>query len=968
MRFLRADIYGFGKWVDKTFDFSNGFLTCLYGENEAGKSTLQQFILYMMFGLSPRKQKLHQPKNSNRLGGALTIEDEAIGVYTIERVENRVVCLLPGGKTEDGNWLKERLNGMTHEAYSSIYAFSANDLLEIRRMKQDQLSDVLFSVGLSGATAIYRAEKKLDDKVASLFKKAGRVPAMNKQIKLVREKHDELLAYKKNEATYRDKIEQKGKLEAAIETRKRQMEAHQTEHQKHEKLRHMIPLLSEYRAIAAKLGQYPETIRFPEDGVNRYQTLKNNVIPLKSEQTVLSDAKEEYEEQLHRLKNELYAPSTYERAQLILKERQGNQTNEHHVDEKQKQLNQLDILLQEELLALDMEEKELQDISFPFHIEATWKEISETNVQLQQEGERLAEEHAISSEEMTRLQEAKKRHELKLLPDEKLIETRRKINEDDAIQAASKNREQQNHRFDMWKKKQGRLANFTLIGTLIMAVLSFILATSTGNNLLFGVAGLLLAVGLAHFFLARKTAAETEKSMKETPLLSPITKKEKYELERVIAEQEELLNNIKWIEKEMRQLESKKVQWLEKKRLFDSKESKWLDRLKTEQFTHPFLKKADPSHWVELLHKMKKAKQLLREKNEVRTELDELIKKQNDFQRKVETFGHDIGWKDEPITLNDIEDIMETYRLNVQSIKDYERLLEENEGKQSELKTKIDSFNHEINALFDVANVREEEEYFQQARELKEKEELTERASELNRQIKSLHQGMTDDEMAKPLAEDELDEKIASLKGEIEDCQVEISDFQKQLAAVDMEIEQMESADSNSEAALIYQVEREKLNALAKEWAISQTALTALKQAKDKYQEKYLAGVIRVASAYFSKLTAGRYREIFPPEAKELFQVEASNFMRYTVEELSQGTIDQLYVSLRLAISKVMSDKLVVPMMIDDAFVNFDNRRTAQMIDIIEQFAETQQILFFTCKKDVATRLGAVHIAQGINV
>src|SRR5699024_3241352 len=273
-----------------------------------------------------------------------------------------------------------------------------------------------------------------------------------------------------------------------------------------------------------------------------------------------------------------------------------------------------------------------------------------------------------------------------------------------------------------------------------------------------------------------------------------------------------------------------------------------------------------------------------------------------------------------------------------------------------------------IYALFDVANVREEEEYFQQARELKEKEELTERASELNRQIKSLHQGMTDDEMAKPLAEDELDAKIASLKGEIEDCQVEISDFQKQLAAVDMEIEQMESADSNSEAALIYQVEREKLNALAKEWAISQTALTALKQAKDKYQEKYLAGVIRVASAYFSKLTAGRYREIFPPEAKELFQVEASNFMRYTVEELSQGTIDQLYFSLRLAISKVMSDKLVVPMMIDDAFVNFDDRRTAQMIDIIEQFAETQQILFFTCKKDVATRLGAVHIAQGINV
>src|SRR5699024_9696321 len=165
-----------------------------------------------------------------------------------------------------------------------------------------------------------------------------------------------------------------------------------------------------------------------------------------------------------------------------------------------------------------------------------------------------------------------------------------------------------------------------------------------------------------------------------------------------------------------------------------------------------------------------------------------------------------------------------------------------------------------------------------------------------------------------------------------------------------------------------YQIEKDKLTQLAEEWAVVQVALTALSHAKRTYQKKYLTEVVRLTSTYFQILTNHKYKQVFAPTSTKLFQVEADNYMRYTVDELSQGTIDQLYVSLRLAISSVMSKKFIFPLILDDAFVHFDDKRTDQALHLVKEIAKNQQILFFTCKKDIADKLLADHVLEEINV
>ncbi len=62
MKILRIEIAAFGKWRQKSFDFYSGN-QLIYGGNEAGKSTIYQFIQAILFGFPSKGRKkriIHQ--------------------------------------------------------------------------------------------------------------------------------------------------------------------------------------------------------------------------------------------------------------------------------------------------------------------------------------------------------------------------------------------------------------------------------------------------------------------------------------------------------------------------------------------------------------------------------------------------------------------------------------------------------------------------------------------------------------------------------------------------------------------------------------------------------------------------------------------------------------------------------------------------------------------------------------------
>src|SRR5690625_7525897 len=86
-------------------------------------------------------------------------------------------------------------------------------------------------------------------------------------------------------------------------------------------------------------------------------------------------------------------------------------------------------------------------------------------------------------------------------------------------------------------------------------------------------------------------------------------------------------------------------------------------------------------------------------------------------------------------------------------------------------------------------------------------------------------------------------------------------------------------------------------------------ATDTLEQTKKSFHQKYMNDVIEKASHYFNIITKSKYVAIYPPQKNKTFSVETELRTRFTIDQLSQGTIDQLYVALRIAVGTVMSEK-----------------------------------------------------------
>ena len=87
---------------------------------------------------------------------------------------------------------------------------------------------------------------------------------------------------------------------------------------------------------------------------------------------------------------------------------------------------------------------------------------------------------------------------------------------------------------------------------------------------------------------------------------------------------------------------------------------------------------------------------------------------------------------------------------------------------------------------------------------------------------------------------------------------------------------------------------------------------------------------------------------------------ELKNGNYVLADRLSTGTIDQLYLSLRLSIIKELSDE-TIPIFLDESFAYYDDERLKNILKYISEEFANQQIIIFTCttrEQDLLDKLG----------
>lgn len=138
-----------------------------------------------------------------------------------------------------------------------------------------------------------------------------------------------------------------------------------------------------------------------------------------------------------------------------------------------------------------------------------------------------------------------------------------------------------------------------------------------------------------------------------------------------------------------------------------------------------------------------------------------------------------------------------------------------------------------------------------------------------------------------------------------------------------------------------------RLNELEKTYAALDFALKSLEQASADLQRRFAPRISRSAQEILSKLTNGRYTRLTMSQDFSLLagtQNEDTLRSRYW---RSDGTVDQLYLALRLAVARELLPE--APLVLDDAMVRFDNLRLKAALEILQQEAQTRQVIIFTC-------------------
>jgi uncharacterized protein YhaN len=165
--------------------FSPG-LNVIFGENEAGKTTLLAFLRTILFGFPPgqRRENTYPPLAGGRHGGCLTLVGREAEEYVVTRHHGRrrgpVTVALPDGSQGDEEVLRQLTGAATEDLFCSIFAFSLKELQHFDSLDKQTVKTAIYSAGTGvGKVSLAQVEKGFEVAIGRIYKPGGKNPTIN---------------------------------------------------------------------------------------------------------------------------------------------------------------------------------------------------------------------------------------------------------------------------------------------------------------------------------------------------------------------------------------------------------------------------------------------------------------------------------------------------------------------------------------------------------------------------------------------------------------------------------------------------------------------------------------------------------------------------------------------------------------------------------------------------------------------
>ena len=206
----------------------------------------------------------------------------------------------------------------------------------------------------------------------------------------------------------------------------------------------------------------------------------------------------------------------------------------------------------------------------------------------------------------------------------------------------------------------------------------------------------------------------------------------------------------------------------------------------------------------------------------------------------------------------------------------------------------------------------------------------------------------------KPAMQDTLNQSEEETARQLTECEVEQQRLQNRLGQCQGRMEALGNRETAEKQLRKVSARIVNLEDTYGALVIAQEALAA---ARAELQRRFAPRITRRAQQLLDRMTDGRYHSV---TMQADFSLQAAAGQEETLRDVlwrSDGTMDQLYLVLRLAVAEELTPE--APLILDDALVRFDDARLEAAIDILQELAETRQVICFTCQNREALAAGS---------
>ncbi|OBQ51732.1 AAA family ATPase [Halodesulfovibrio spirochaetisodalis] len=996
MKITDLHIHGFGIFAEQELSgFSSG-VNVFLGNNEAGKSTCLAFLRYMLFGL-PRKGKTishHEPLRGGNHAGVLGLDTHKFGALRLERSfkPKRIAISDAQGGQMDESALQALLGNVSRDLYTNVYGFSLTELQSKDALTGDAVRNALYGTVHGGGASYTDVMKHLAAKREALFKKKGTKQPLNQHLKSIEQLRKDLLAGEDSVSAYLTVSQQITELEdniaeCASVLRRLGIEAGTVKADMR-----LWATFTAYKEKQVALEAVKPLVEFPQDGLVRFDNLQRSYREKRDQLTQLlgtiEAATRDIEAKQAQINTELIVRQDVVRA---LSEEKAVMTGKKRELEQRK--------LEEKALNHSFQEV-LEQLGAGWHAEKiqafdisdnTRREVAE----FEEQAEKARHDVALVQNEKSRLSgmldDAQRAVEQRANELEQNADLNRFANLKDASAEEQLDLQQTKDilrsvrsRLPLVLTQQATTNSTTLLLTVLLGLIGVVVAAAPSfapvpSYLLY--AGVCMTVAAAIVYVVgtrqqKKKQQEAQNNLLEIMAAAPLIFPQPEVTDECLAQAEDAFEDLQrglvaleaWqdklhtaekyhedIQEQFAKASRNEGIAQDKLAAIYSKSTQWLE-------AHGLSSTLRIQHIPETLQLIKETKAMLHQRSDVQARIEAAEQILHAFADQQDAVCKAAGVEPELAFDNTIKRdatqdkllriLTESQQLQT-SIESLTEIWQKDIVSAKSLKISKETLENDIKALFFEANVADEESYRARHALYAQQQELVSEFSALKASLTAASENGDITSLAARIgqqSEQELAVKAAELAAAIEEKEQEQEALRQSLIQAKVEQEKLVSTEEQTIQRTQQEALKEEATMLAKEWARYKIAEHMLSRARERFEREQQPEVVKQAGAFFKTITKGAYSGVFKPLGEENVFALAEDGTRREPEELSRGTAEQLYLSLRLGhILSHSGQNEPLPVIMDDIMVNFDPARAANTAATIAELAAHNQVFLFTC-------------------